>query len=54
MTVDDTQKEADEKVLSEQTVHRIAFVTDLDHDSKDTSGSKTFWKSFYREATLTR
>ena len=40
--------------MARKTVHRIAFVTDLDHDSKDTSESKTFWKSFYREATLTR
>jgi len=43
-----------QKILSEKTLYRLAVVTDLDHDSKDNSGSKPFWKSFYREASLKR
>lgn len=40
---------------SERTVYRIAVVTDLDFDSKVDQGlGQSFWKSFYREATLTR
>jgi soluble calcium-activated nucleotidase 1 len=40
---------------SERTVYRLAVVTDLDFDSKVDQGlGSSFWKSFYREATLTR
>jgi len=42
------------RILADKAVYRIAVVTDLDLDSKDTSGSQTFWKSYLRYATLSR
>lgn len=42
-------------VKSDKSVFRLAVVTDLDFDSKVDQGvGQSYWKSFYREATLTR
>jgi soluble calcium-activated nucleotidase 1 len=42
-------------VTGDKSVFRIGVVTDLDFDSKVDQGlGQSFWKSYYREATLTR
>jgi soluble calcium-activated nucleotidase 1 len=43
------------RVMGDKSVFRIGVVTDLDFASKVDQGlGQSYWKSFYREATLTR